>query len=63
MAGNKVQIGTVCRNTLAVVVQAENFLVWQRNTTNAITPAVVAILVFVDIVTEMNNIINGVLQL
>jgi hypothetical protein len=61
MASNKVQIRTICCKPLAVIVKTVNLLIWQRDATERISPAIVSIFVFIDVVTKMNNIIDRVL--
>jgi hypothetical protein len=58
VALDEVKIGTVGSQTLAVVVQSEDLAVRQRDTSDTVAPAIVAIFVFVDVVSKMNNIVN-----
>jgi len=61
VASNEIKVGTVRRKPLSVVVKSEDFTVWLRNAAKRVAPAVISILVFVDVVTEMNDVINRVL--
>jgi len=61
MASNEIKVGTVSREPLTVVVKSEDLTVWLRNAAKRVAPAVISILVFVDVVTEMNDVINRVL--
>ena len=47
--------------SLSVVVERENSLVWQWNTTDALSFAVVTVLVFIYEIAEVKNIVNAVL--
>lgn len=62
VALEEVKISTISRMALAIVVKGENLVVRQGNATKRATVAVVAILVFVDIVPEMNDVVNRVLK-
>lgn len=57
MTGNQVQVGSVCSYPLPVVIETVDFLVRERNSADALTPAIVAVLILVNIVTEMDNVI------
>jgi hypothetical protein len=61
MTGNQVQICSVGGKPLAVVIKAKNFLVRKRDATEGVSPAIVAVLVLIDVITEMYYIINRVL--
>ena len=61
MASYEVQVGAVRSEPLTVIVQAENFVVRKRDAVNGVSPAIVAILVLIDVVAKMNHIINRVL--
>ena len=60
MAGQEVEIRAVGRQSLAVIIQRVNLAVRQRHPTNTLSPAVSTILIFVYIVAEMNDIVDGV---
>ena len=57
----EIEIGAVGGVTLAVVVKRKDFLVRQRNALDGRTRTVVAVLVLVNVVPEMDNIIHSVL--
>ena len=59
---DEVEIGAVGSNSLAVVVECCNFLVGKRDTANCLSPTVVAVLVLVNVVTEVDNVVNRVLR-
>jgi hypothetical protein len=61
MAGKQVQIRAVSCEPFAVVVQAKDLVVGKRDAANGVTPAIVAILVLIDVVTKMNHVVNRVL--
>jgi hypothetical protein len=62
VACKKIQISTVSCNPLAVVIEGVDFTVRKRNAVDAVAPAVISVLVLVNVVAEMNNIVNGVLS-
>jgi len=43
---------------LAIVIECENLAVWQGNPIDGLSPAVFTIGIFIDIVTQMNDIVN-----
>jgi hypothetical protein len=61
VAGHQVKIGAVGGNSLAIVVEGVDLLVWERNAADGLTPAVVSVGIFIYVVSEMDNIINRVL--
>lgn len=61
VAGTQIQVGLVGGVALAVVVESEDGVVRHRDTVNAVAPAVHAVLVLVEVVTEMEDIVHGVL--
>ncbi len=61
VASNQIQVGTVCGVALAVIIKRIDLSIWQWDTTNSLSPAVIAISVFVDIVTKVKNVVDGVL--
>ena len=63
MTGQEIQISTVGRQSLAVVVKGVDFAIRLWDTSKAVAPSVVSIGVLVDVVTKMNDIVNGVLRL
>ncbi len=54
----KVEIRTVSGEPLTVVIQSVDGSIGQWDTTNALAPTVVTILVFVNIIAEKNNIVH-----
>jgi hypothetical protein len=62
VASNEVQVGAVCREPPTVVVESVDLVVGLRDTTDAVAPTVISVLVFVDVVAKMNNVIHGVLS-
>lgn len=62
MAGEEIQICAVSGQSLAVIVKSDNLSVGKRDTTNALAPTVVSVLVLINIVTEMYYIVNRVLH-
>lgn len=56
----EVEIRPVCGMSLAVIVKGEDFSVGQRDPSNSLAPTVIAILVLVDIIAEMDNVIHRV---
>jgi hypothetical protein len=61
VTGEQVQVRTVGSKSLAVVVQTVDLLVRLWNATDRVSPAVVAVLVLINVVTKMNNVVDGVL--
>jgi hypothetical protein len=61
MTSHEIKVGTVSREPLSVVVKSKDLTVWLRNAAKRVAPAVISILVFVDVVTEMNDVINRIL--
>ena len=61
MTEQKVEIGSVSRNSFPVIIESEDGLVWQRHTADRLAPAIVAILILVDIVTKMEHIVHRIL--
>jgi hypothetical protein len=53
VAGNEIKIGAVGGNPLAVVVERVNLLVRQGDTPKGVAPAIVSLLVFIDIITKL----------
>ena len=62
VASYEVQVGTVCSEPPTVVVESVDLMVGLRDTTDAVAPTVISVLVLVDVVAKMNNIIHGVLS-
>jgi hypothetical protein len=62
VAGHKIQISAVCCNSLTVVVKSQDLPVRQRNASHTVAPAIVSVLVLVDVVSEVNDIVYRVLS-
>jgi len=58
VALKQIQIGTVSSQTLAVIVQSEDFAVWQRDASKAVSPAIVSVLVLVYVVAKVHHIVD-----
>jgi hypothetical protein len=50
VASKKIEIGTVSGKALAIVVECRDLLVRKRDAADGLTPAVVTVLVLVDVV-------------
>jgi len=62
MACKQVGIRAIGCKPLPIVVEAKNLFVGKWDAIDRVSPAIVAILVLVDVVTEMNNIVDRVLK-
>jgi hypothetical protein len=62
MISNQVQVCAIGCQPLAVIVKTENLLVGKRDATKSISPAIVPILVLVNVVPKMDDIIDRVLK-
>lgn len=62
MAQLKVEIKAIGGISLTVVVKSVDRSVWQRNPFDCLTIAIIAIFIFVDIVTQMQDIIHRILS-
>lgn len=62
VAGNKIQVGAVGCKSLAVVVQSVDVTIRLWDTANAVTPAIFAVLVLVNVVSEVDDIVYRVLH-
>lgn len=63
MACKQVGIRAIGCKPLPVVVEAKNLFVGKWDAVDRVPPAIVAILVLVDVVTEMNDIVDRVLRM
>lgn len=63
MTSYEVQIGAVRSEPFTIIVQAENLVIRKRDAIDGVSPAIVAILVLVDVVTKMDHVINRVLRI
>jgi hypothetical protein len=63
VACTQVRIRAIGCKPLPVVVEAENLFVRKWDAVDRVSPAIVAILVLVDVVTEMNDIVDRVLRM
>lgn len=58
VALKQIQIGAVSSQTLAVIVQSEDFAVGQRDAPKAVPPAIVSVLVLVYVVAKVHHIVD-----
>ena len=56
----EVLVGTICRNALPVIVQGENGSVGQGNPVNTLSIPIIAIGIFIDVIAQMNDVVDGV---
>lgn len=61
VASHEVQISAVSSEPPSIIVKSEDLAIWLRDAANAVTPTIVAILVFIDVVSEMHNVVDGIL--
>lgn len=61
MTGQQVQISAVSGNALPVVVETENLLVREGNPADSLAISVLAIGIFVNIVSQMYDIVDRIL--
>lgn len=61
MTEEKIKIGPVCSYSLPVVIKRENCPIWERNTSNTLSPSIVTVFIFIDIVPEMDYVVHRVL--
>lgn len=60
MAEQQVKIRAVSRQSLSVIVESEYLAIWERNAIDAVSPSVVAILIFVNVISQMNHVVDRV---
>jgi len=60
MAQEKVQIRSVLGQSSTIIIEREYLVIWLRNTADRVSPAIITILVLIDIIAKMNNVVNGV---
>ena len=60
MTEEEVEVCSVGGEALSIVVESEDCPVWQRDPPDALTPTVVAVLVFIDIVAQVYHVVNGI---
>ena len=56
----KIEIGSIGGQSLTIIIQGEDCSVWQRDTVNALTIAILSILRLVYVVAQMQNIVDRV---
>jgi len=61
MTEQEVEIGSISCQALAIIVQGIYLTVWERYSTNSLTVAIIAVLVFINVVPKMEDIIYRVL--
>lgn len=61
MTEQEVEIGSISCQALAIIVQGICLTVWKRYSTNSLTVAIIAVLVFINVVPKMEDIIYRVL--
>lgn len=61
-AGNGVEVGTVAGVALAVVVEGARLDIGLRSAADGVAPAVCALGILVDKITEMENVVYGLLS-
>lgn len=62
VTGDQVQIRSIGSNALPVVVETEDLLVRQRDSANALTIPIFSIRVLVNVVSKVDDIVDGVLS-
>lgn len=62
MAEQQIEVGPVGRNTLPIVVQSVYLPVGQRHSSDGLALAIVAVFVLVDVVTQVDDIVDGILS-
>lgn len=58
VALDQIQIGAVSSQTLAIIVQSEDLAVGQRDTPEAIPPAIVSVFVLVNVISKVHNVVD-----
>ena len=61
MTEKKIKVGPVGSYSLPVVIKREDGPIWERNTSNALPPAIVTIFVLIYVIPKMNHVIYRVL--
>jgi len=61
MTEQEVEIGSISCQALPIIVQGIYLTVWERYSTNSLTVAIIAVLVFINVVPKMEDIIYRVL--
>lgn len=57
MTGYQIKVRPVCCKALSIIVQAEGLFIWEGDPTEALTPAIVSVLVLVDVITQVNHVV------
>lgn len=60
MTEEEVEVCSVGGEAFSIVVEGEDWPVWQRDPPDALTPTVVAVLILVDIVAQVYHVVNGI---
>lgn len=58
----EIEVSTVCSKALPIVVEGEDLLVRQGNAPNTLPPAIIAVRIFVNVVSEVYNVVDRILQ-
>lgn len=61
MAGDEIQVGSIRCDPRAVVIERKDLLVRLWDAANTISPAVVSILILVNVITKVNDVVYRVL--
>lgn len=61
VASDQIQVSSIGCQPLSIVIEGEYLFVRKRNTAYAVSPAVVAILVFVNIISQEDHVVNRIL--
>lgn len=61
MTEQKIEIRPVRCNPLPVVVERVDGLIWQRDSANRLTPAVIAVLILVYVIPKVEHVVDRVL--
>jgi hypothetical protein len=62
VARNQVEICSVGRESLSVVIQGCNLFVGLRNTADTVAPTIIPLGILIYVVTEMNDVVYGILM-
>jgi hypothetical protein len=62
VACKKIKIRAVCGKTLPIIVQGEDGPIGQGNAANTLAITVLSVFTFINVVTEMYNIVDRILQ-
>jgi hypothetical protein len=62
MTAQEIFIGAIGCNSFAVIVEGIDLAVWERNTVYRLAPTVFTIGIFIYIVSEVDDIVDGILS-